>query len=348
MTRDQKHEYATIVDEMRRLARSGIEPSGELQQLHDQAAAARTATQQRVLDAIAKQAHLDLRSIVEEARGPQDQQRRHVAETLARLETEAKGRANEEKKRFHRIRAGYRDVFEGQVAGAAQTTQLKFRDVIFSSGDGSPGRCTYFGSGIFSPWIGPNTSATADVAAGTDAPGMWLHPRIVIDTNDCDDTRAGTTMQDVTYRMAAPGTSFGVENLRVDLIANGIATSHFGDTGWFSSPSQLYKHTTVALDVYLAQQISGEWQLWPVVSDTLFVGHGEYVTQVRSVLSGQTYAKNFFIRGVNANGGDLLCLVQVACSAMPIGNHAHVRLDFGAADAHGIFLGGVAMIGSPL
>jgi hypothetical protein len=333
---------------MRRLARSGFEPSGELQQLHDQVAADRNTTQQKVLEAIAKEAHVDLRSIVQAARGPQEQKRRYVVETLARLESQAIRRANQEKDRFHRIRRAYHETFEGQFAGPGQTAQLKFRDVLFSSGDGIPGRCSYQGTGFFSPWIGPDSIATADIAPSTDTPGMWLHPRIVIDTKDCDDTREGMTMQDVTYRMDAPATSFGVANVRVDLIANGIASAHLGDTGWFSSPSSLYKHSTVGLEVYIAQKIGGEWQLWLLVSDTLFVGHGEYVTQIRSLLSGQTYPKNFFIRGTDVDGGEVLCLVQIACSALPIGNHARVRLDFGVADGHGIFLGGVALIGSRL
>src|SRR3954464_1627515 len=107
--RDHEGEYAAIIDEMRRLARSGFEPSGALERLHDQAAAARIATGQKVVEVIAEQTRIDLRSLLAAARGPQEHQRRHETETIARLEAEASRRANEEQTRFHRIRAGYRD-----------------------------------------------------------------------------------------------------------------------------------------------------------------------------------------------------------------------------------------------
>jgi hypothetical protein len=132
-----------------------------------------------------------------------------------------------------------------------------------------------------------------------------------IDNNSCDDVRSGTTFQHVTYRRDPPAVSFGVTSVRVDLIGNGIATSHFGDTGGFpfSSPSQLYEHSLVTLDVYLGQQVHGEWHLWPLLADRLLVGKGEYVRQVRPVLSGQTYPSNIVIRRPEVGGGDLLCLV---------------------------------------
>lgn len=345
MTRHQKQEQAAIVEEMRRLARSGVESSPALDEWRDLAAADRGAKQEAVLEALVEKAHVDLRSIVE---GAQELERsRQIDEGLAELEADASRLANEDKARFLRVRAHYRDGFEGQLAGPGGPTQLKFRDVIYSYGDAFPGKCPqHLGSGIFSPWIGPDSIAEAEIAASTDTPGMWLHPFIQIKSNSCDETREGRTFQDVTYNLDAPSTSFGVEAVRVDLIANGVSSAKFGDTGWFTKPDPFYDHTYVSLDVYLAQQVDGEWSFLPLVSDTLFAGHGEGARQVRSVLSGQTYPFNFFVRGADIGGGDLMCLAQVTCSAIPIGSHAKVRLDFSAASGLGIFVGGVALIGT--
>ena len=344
MMRDQHQEHAAIVDEMRRLARSGLAASQESEQWQNLAAAERAARQDAILEALGE--HVDLRSIMERAHHPADGERTgQVADGLARLEEEASRLANEELAQFLRIRGHYRDAF-GEHPEVGGRRQLKFRDVLYTQGDTTQGTCTYFGHGIFSPWIGPDSDVTADIASSTTPQGTWLYPRIVIRTNSCDDTREGRTFQDVTYRMDAPSASFGVEHVRVDLIASGISSAKLGDTGWFSKPSKLYDHSYVTLDTYIGQEIDGEWNVWPLVSDTLLVRHGEGAVQVRSALSGQTYSHNFFLRGADTGGGELLCFVQVSCSALPIGSDAMVRLDFGEGDGHGIFVGGVALIGA--
>ena len=102
--------------------------------------------------------------------------------------------------------------------------------------------------------------------------------------------------------------------------------------GWFDRPDPLYEHSYVKLDVYLAQGLGGEWQHWPLVSESLFSGRGNVdPKQIRSVLSGQTFPMNLFIQGADIGGGELLCLVHVTCSARAIGSYARARLDFAAA-----------------
>lgn len=343
MTRQQKQEHAAIVEEIRRLARSGIETSPELVRWQELVAANRAAKEQAIFEALGEK--IDLRSIMEVR---QDRDRsRQIDEALAELEAEASRLANQEKARLLRVRGHYREAFEGQLAGPGEPKQLKFRELASSQGDATPGECPQrLGSGIFSPWIGPDSIAEAEITPSTDAPGMWLHPFIDIKSNSCDDTRPGKTIQDLTYRLDAPATSFGVETVRVDLIANGVSSAKLGDTGWFSSPDPFYEHTHVKLDVYLGQQVGSDSPILPLVSEELFAGHGGGARQVRSVLSGQTYPFNFFVRGADIGGGDLVCLVQVSCSALAIGSHAKVRLDFSAASGLGIFVGGVALIGT--
>jgi len=339
-------DYRATIEELRRLAREPFETSEELQQLHSRIATERELSQGRILEGIAQQTHVDLKLISEEVRRRNAEKRRYVTEALTRLESQAVERANAQKSRFHRIRAQYLNTFGDYLGAQDGKTQLKFRDPIFWSGDARPGACTYSGTGFWSPWIGPNSEASAEIAQSVDSPGMWLYPRLYIDSNSCDDMRPGMTFQDLTYRMDPPTTSFGVNSVRVDLIGNGIASSHFGDPpGWFTKPSPLYEHSFVTLDVYIAQQVSGEWHLWPLLSDKLFAGKGEYVSQVRCVLSGQTYSSNLLIRNPEAGGGDFLCLVQVACSVLPIGSDALVRIDCGASGGLGIYVGGVALIG---
>jgi hypothetical protein len=77
----------------------------------------------------------------------------------------------------------------------------------------------------------------------------------------------------------------------------------------------------------------------------VFSGKDEYVTQIRTLLSGQTYPISVIIRKPEAGGGDLLCHLQLACSTQAIGTDGRVRLDFGQTNVNGIFVGGVALLG---
>ena len=353
MTRDEEHRYATIVEEMRRFARNLSEPSEELKRLRDMDRAERASAEDSVFDAIVGRAQADLGPALERARDAHLERRRQIAEATARLEADATERAIQEKERFLGIRGRYLEAFTGQLAGPGGTAQLKFRDILSSQGVTHPPECFHMNRGRlfgFLPWdptVGPDHVVTADMASGTDAPGMWLHPRIDIDTNSCDDMGEANTFQELTYRMDPPATSFGVENVRVDLIASGIASAQLGDPeGWFDRPDPLYEHSYVRLDVYLAQGLGGEWQHWPLVSESLFSGRGNVdPRQIRSVLSGQTFPMNLFIQGADIGGGELLCLVHVTCSARAIGSYARARLDFAAAGL-GMFVGGVALIGT--
>ena len=174
---------------------------------------------------------------------------------------------------------------------------------------------------------------------------MWLYPQLYIDTADCDDTSKGTTHHEVTYAMGPPAESFAVSAVRVDLMANGIGSSVFGDVGWFSAVNPYYEHSFVQLDVSIAQLVDNEWHYWPLVSDRVFSGKGEYVSQIRALLSGQTYPVSVIIRKPDLGGGDLLCYVQVMCSTQAVGTDGRVRVDFGQTNVNGIYLGGVALIG---
>jgi len=348
MAKDPGSQYKKPIQEMRRLARERFGNPHELQQLRARIVTERKQAQRTILKKIADRTQIDVASLLDNDRGRREATRRQVAETFSRLEARVGRRAKADASRFQRIRALYLKSFGGKAPLAPGTTQLKFRDPLVWAGDASPGKCTYFGSGIVSPWIGPQSEASADIAPSTDSPGIWLYPRLYIDSNDCDDMNVGTTLQDVTYRMAAPATSFGVSSIRVDLIGNGIASCHIGDGGWTWSPSYLYQHSSVTLDAYIAQLLDGEWHMWPLLSDTLFAAHGDYVQQIRLLLSGQTYSSNLAIRGSDVGGGDLLCFVEVACSVQAEGTDGRVSIDFSAGNSRGIFVGGVTLLGASL
>jgi len=333
MTKDPGSEYAEPIEEMRRLTREGFGNPDELQQLRARIATERKKAQQTILKEIADRTRIDVASLLDNDQSQREARRRQVAETFSRLEARVGQRAKADAIRFQRTRASYLKTFGSKPPFAPGTRQIKFRDPIAWAGDASPGKCTYFGSGIFSPWIGPQSEASAEIAPSMDSPGIWLYPRLYIDSNDCDNTNPGTTLQDVTYRMVAPATSFGVTSVRVDLIGNGIASCHIGHGGWTWSPSYLYQHSSITLDAYIAQLLDGEWHMWPLLSDTLFAGHGDYVQQIRLLLSGQTYSANLAIRGSDVGGGDLLCFVEVACSVQAEGTDGRVSIDFSAATA---------------
>lgn len=65
---------------------------------------------------------------------------------------------------------------------------------------------------------------------------------------------------------------------------------------------------------------------------------------IRLLLSGQIYPAAIVIRKPNVGGGDLLCHLQVVCPADTIGTDGRVGIDFRAPD-HGIFVGGVSLLG---
>jgi hypothetical protein len=107
-----------------------------------------------------------------------------------------------------------------------------------------------------------SNQATAEIAPPGDV-GVWLYSYINSDSGDCEDTLAARTVQDLTYQMGPPTTSFGISSVRVDLIANGVASFSLGDYGWFTKADPYYEHLFVQLDVYIAQQINGAWHQWP-------------------------------------------------------------------------------------
>jgi hypothetical protein len=346
MTHKDSDDYSAIIGDMRRLVRRPFETPPGLRKLRESANAERARLREKTMEILATQANVDWRPLAEEAQRSRERRKREVLATLAELEAEAVAHAGEEKKRFHGYRAEYLKAFADMHAHHEGFTQLKFRDAVSMSSDVREGDCTYFGSGFWNPWIGPSAQASAEIGTSTSPPGIWMYPRLFIDANSCDDVVPGMTWHDVTYRLGTPDPSFGVTAVRVDLIANGIATSAFGDTGWFHSPDHLYEHSFVQLDIVIAQQVNGEWMYWPIVSDRLFSGKGEYSREIRSLLSGQTYPANVVVRKSSSGGGDVLCFVNVTSSVQTIGTDGIVRIDYGATNAQGIFLGGVALLGT--
>jgi hypothetical protein len=348
MSQTDSDDYSAIIADMRRFVRRPFETPAGLRKLRESANTERASMREKTMELLAKQANVDWRPLAEEAQRNREARKREVLATLAELEAEAVSHAGEEAQRFHAYRAEYLDAFGDLHADQEGFTQMKFRHAVAMSSDVREGDCTYFGSGFWNPWIGPSAQASAEIATSTSPPGIWMYPRLFIDANSCDDVAPGVTWHDVIYRMGPPDPSFGVTAVRVDLIANGIATSAFGDTGWFHSPSHLYEHSFVHLDIVIAQLVNGQWMYWPIVSDRLFSGKGEYSREIRSLLSGQSYPASVVIRKPGVGGGDLLCLVNITSSVQTIGTDGIVRIDYGATDVQGIFIGGVALLGAPV
>ncbi len=344
--RQSPDKYSEAIDALRRLARAPFETPKELLRLRNRITNERARTHRRSLERIAQQADVDLEPIFEDARRRNATKRRYVTETLAKLEAQAAELAKTEKKHFHRIRSDYLNSFGGNPPLAPGRSELKFHQPIQWRGEAQPGDCNE----IIGSWFGDvdfgTHEATAEIAAPGDV-GIWLYPYINSDNGDCEDTLVAHTLQDLTYQMGPPTNSYAVNSIRVDLIGNGVASSTLGDfSPWwlFLKADPLYEHTFVQMDVYIAQQINGQWQQWPLLSDKLFVGKGDYTRQIRSLLSGQTYPVSIVILSPDVGGGDLLCHVQVTCSSLAIGSDARVTINFRAPD-HGIFVGGVALLG---
>lgn len=331
-------DFGAAIEELRRLAREPYESPQELVRLRHRITTERRRAHLGILERVAKQAQVDLQPIFEEAQRRNAVKRRYVTRTLEPLQAKAAEGAKAQKKRFHRIRADYIRAVNLQQSAP----QLKFHQPIATSSSARAGECNEIIGYVCSPPDLGSHEASADF--GPDPVGIWLFPFISSDSGDCDETIPATTLHDLTYQMGPPATSFAVSSIRVDLIANGVATCHLGDGGFLEEANPYYVHSFIDMSVWIAQQVNGEWQQWPLLSDRVFVGNGDYVKQIRLLLSGQTYPAAIVIRKPDAGGGDLLCHVQVVCSADTIGTDGRVGIDLRAPD-HGIFLGGVALLG---
>lgn len=344
--------YRTPIAEMRRLVRSQFDIPDELETLRARLAAERRETHAAMTKLLVDRLGGELRSILENHARKREDTRREVAATVARLDAAASDRAGKDAHRFHVIRSDYLKTFGDHLAALEGVTQMKFRTPLEWTSNDREGDCTHHGydfpTSLWTPWLGPESTVSSDIAPSTSPAGIWLYPRLHIDSHSCDDMRPATTYQDVAYSLPPLDQSFGITAVRVDLIANGFGSSIFGDTGWFANADPLYEHSFVQLDVYLSQLVDGAWQEWPLVSDRLFSGKGEYSRELRALLSAQTYPANLFLRNTSAGGGEILCYVAVTSSIQSIGEGAHVTLDFGGADGRGIFIGGVALLGGAL
>jgi hypothetical protein len=339
---DQTTHYAAVVEQLRRLAREPFEVPEELRRLRHRIESEREKTHHQMVERLAKEARIDIKGFFDEARRRGAAKRRYVRQALEPLEARALAEARAQKERFHKARSAYQESFAaGMPAAAALPPQLKFRRPFASTSTATRGDCNEIVGGT-DPDAG-TWEAAADLADNGDA-GVWLYPYISSDSGDCDDSTAAKTVQDLSYAMPPPATSFYVSSVRVDLIGNGLASGLLGDFKWPKEANTGYEHSFVQLDVYVSQQVNGEWQQWPLVSERLFSGRGDYARQIRSVLSGGTYPASIVVRKREAGGGDLVCHVQVVCSALALGSNGRTKIDYRAPDL-GIFVGGVALLG---
>jgi hypothetical protein len=339
---DQTTDYTGVVEQLRRLAREPFEVPEELRRLRHRIEGEREKTHHQMMERLAKETHIDLNGFFDEARRRGAAKRRYLRQALEPLEAQALAEARKQKEQFHQARSAYQESFAaGTPAAAALPPQLKFRRPFATTSTATRGDCNEIVGGT-NPDAG-TWEAAADLADNGDA-GVWLYPYISSDSGDCDDSTGAVTLQDLSYAMFPPATSFYVTSVRVDLIGNGIASGVLGDFKWPTKASPLYEHSFVQLDVYLAQTVNGEWQQWPLVSERLFSGRGDYARQIRSVLSGGPYPASVAVRKPEAGGGDLVCHLQVVCSALAIGSNGRVKIDYRAPDL-GIFVGGVALLG---
>jgi hypothetical protein len=332
-------QHRAAVEALRSLAREPFEVPAELVQLRHRITSERARVHQELLARIAQDAHIDLEAIFDEARRRNAAKRRYIAQTLAPLEARAAERAKAQKDQFHRVRAAYLQDFTHQLAPGQ--SNLKFRQPIAWSSEVQSGRCPLLVASPFEFDFGVYDAAADIVPADV---GVWLYPYIKSDSRDCTDSDLARTLQDLTYHMGPPAESFWVSCIRVDLIGNGVASATLGDFKWPTKADPLYQHSFVQMDVSIGQYVNGEWHQWPLTTDQLFLGNGDYVRPIRSVLSGETYPAALVIRKPEAGGGDVYCHVQVVCSALAIGSDGRVAIDYRAPDL-GIFVGGVSLMG---
>jgi hypothetical protein len=342
------NEYREPAEELRRLAREPYVRNPELQAVGRRIRERRSGREREVLESLLK-TNPEIERLLSRDRAGDEELRREAREIFSRLDERALEDARESGRRLHAVRRSFLGTFGAQLAAAEGKSQLKFRNAIFWDSDTQLARCSEMAGHWTEPEIGPDVISEAEIVRSPD--GMWLHPFISCDNNNCVSTEAGSTFQHVTYQMTAPAENFAVDRIRVDAIFTGRASIRLGESwGWFPTrvPDPLFEHTTITLDLYITQQTADGWQYWPLVSEKVFQLAGDYAAQVRIALSGNPYPGGIVIRNAASGGGPILCLVQVACSTTSTGEYGHTRLDFRKANGLGVFMGGVALLGQAL
>ena len=170
-----------------------------------------------------------------------------MRQALEPLEARALAEARAQKEQFHKARSAYQESFAaGLPAAAPLPPQLKFRRPVASTSTATRGDCNEIVGGT-DPDAG-TWEAAADLAANGDA-GVLLCPYIFSDSGDCDHSTGAETLQDLSYAMAPPATSFYVSSVRVDLIGNGVGSGVLGDFKWPNKANPYFEHSFVQLDV---------------------------------------------------------------------------------------------------
>lgn len=333
--------HGDIIEEMRRLARESDGAAPDVLALRRRRIADRAQDEREWLETLATQGNIDWAPIADGVRRREEETRRAVVDVLTRLEAQAAERVKAHQAFVHRVRAQYLETF-GAVTGHTPASQIKFRTPFSWWSDAHPGvghDCRGW------PWFEPHSWGPFDATAElrVEDTGVWFHPFIKGENGHCRHPDDGRTVHEVIYHLRAPATTFAVQQVRVDLIGNGVASGHLGSL--FPLGFALGYGSSVRLDVRVAQQVGNEWHHWPLVSDYLFSETDDYVREIRLVLSGQTYPVHLRVRSPQSGGGDLLCFLHLACGGNAAGRDGYVRLDFAAPD-RGIFVGGVALLGA--
>src|SRR3954468_21936444 len=245
----QTTDYAPVVEQLRRLAREPFEVPEELHRLRHRIESERDKTHHQMVERLAKEAKVDIEGFFAEARRRGAAKRRYVRQALEPLEARALADAKAHKERFHKARSAYQETFAaGLPAAAALPPQLKFKRPVASSATATRADCNKIIGGTDPD--GGAWEATADLADNGDA-GVWLYPYLYTDSGDCDDSKPGQTLQDLSYAMGPPAESFYVSSVRVDLVGNGLASGVLGDFKWPTKASPLYEHSYVQLDAWV-------------------------------------------------------------------------------------------------
>jgi hypothetical protein len=329
------------IEELRRLARQPYETPPALLQLRQRVSSERARTHHSILERVAKQAGVDLKPIFQEVQRRNAAKRRYVERALKQIEAEVGARAKEQKKRFQRIRTNYIRTF-GKLEHS--TPELKFHKPVASSSPAQAAQCNAVLGGL-DWWTEPDPGNYIAVTQTIpDRVGIWLHPDISSASLDCDDTSPAVIFHELTYQLPSPATSFSVEKMRVDMIAGGQARSFLGDVGFLKEPNSLFVHSFIDMAVSIAQQVNGVWSHWPIRTERLFEGHGDYVKPINILLPARPFPYASFLHSSERGGGSILIHLQLVFSAKTIGSWATVAIDFRKPN-YGIFIGGILLQG---
>jgi hypothetical protein len=325
----------------------------ELINLRHRITTERHRTHWNIIERVAREANVDLKPILEDARLRNKAKRRYVTRTIEKLEAEVHKSALEEKRNREKLRKEYLREFGKLYQARAGNPELKFLVPEHWSTKVDPFASCLIGSGCSEPDLG-SFAANDEMRASTEIGDLvQLFPSIRTDNGDCPGGNTARVQQHVVYRYQGEIRLFHATSIRIDLWGTGSGSAILGDGDWFTDPNPRYNHTNGWLTVKVYQSVEREGRTdldgpWIALDrHNLYTRNGDYANTISFDIGADRFPCDIYLRGPSSGGKRIQCVVTLETEAQAMGSDGRVSVDF-ATDPFGIQLGCICLIGEEL